>query len=138
MLHWPDTMFTYMDKENILFSNDAFGQHIASEHLYADEINPCVLYSEAIKYYANIVAPFSMMVKNKINEILRMNIPINMICPSHGLIWRENSSDIINRYYKWADNYSENQITILYDTMWNDTRKMAEVIAKGIRKLIKK
>lgn len=64
-----------------------------------------------------------MMVKNKINEILRMNIPINMICPSHGLIWRENSSDIINRYYKWADNYSENQITILYDTMWNDTRK---------------
>ena len=77
MLHWPDTMFTYMDKENILFSNDAFGQHIASEYLYADEINPCVLYSEAIKYYANIVAPFSMMVKNKINEILKMNIPIN-------------------------------------------------------------
>ena len=69
MLHWPDTMFTYMDKENILFSNDAFGQHIASEYLYADEINPCVLYSEAIKYYANIVATFSMMVKNKINEI---------------------------------------------------------------------
>ena len=94
MLHWPDTMFTYMDKENILFS---------------------------------------MMVKNKINEILKMNIPINMICPSHGLIWRENPSDIINRYYKWADNYSENQITILYDTMWNDTRKMAEAIAKGIK-----
>ena len=72
-------------------------------------------------------------VKNKINEILKMNIPINMICPSHGLIWRENPSDIINRYYKWADNYSENQITILYDTMWNDTRKMAEAIAKGIK-----
>ncbi len=133
MLHWPDTMFTYMDKENILFSNDAFGQHIASEYLYADEVSQCVLYNEAIKYYANIVAPFGMMVKNKINEIKKMNIPINMICPSHGLIWRESPEDIINKYYTWADNYKEDQITILYDTMWNDTRKMAEIITKGIK-----
>ena len=133
MLHWPDTMFTYMDKENILFSNDAFGQHIASEYLYADEVSQCILNNEAIKYYANIVAPFGMMVKNKINEIKKMNIPINMICPSHGLIWRKSPEDIINRYYTWADNYKEDQITILYDTMWNDTRKMAEFIAKGIK-----
>lgn len=132
MLHWPDTMFTYMDGENILFSNDAFGQHMASESLFADEVNRSSLYEEALKYYANIVAPFSMMVKNKINEILKLGLPINMICPSHGLIWRKNSKEIIDQYYKWADNYSENQITILYDTMWNDTRKMAEAIARGI------
>lgn len=132
MLHWPDTMFTYMDGENILFSNDAFGQHMASESLFADEVNRAGLYEEALKYYANIVAPFSMMVKNKINEILKLGLPINMICPSHGLIWRKNPKEIIDQYYKWADNYSENQITILYDTMWNDTRKMAEAIARGI------
>ncbi len=132
MLHWPDTMFTYMDGENILFSNDAFGQHMASESLFVDEVNRSSLYEEALKYYANIVAPFSMMVKNKINEILKLGLPISMICPSHGLIWRKNPEEIIDQYYKWADNYSENQITILYDTMWNDTRKMAEAIARGI------
>lgn len=133
MLHWPDTMFTYMDKEQILFSNDGFGQHMASEHLYSDEVKQAELYEEALKYYANILAPFSMMVKKKINEILQMQLPIDMICPSHGLIWRENPSQIVEKYLQWADNYQENQITILYDTMWNDTKKMAEAIAKGIQ-----
>lgn len=135
MLHWPDTMFTYMDKEKVLFSNDGFGQHLASEFLYADEVDSCELWNQAITYYANILAPFSMLVKNKINEILSMNLEINMICPSHGLIWRkkEDISAIINKYLEWANNYQENQITIIYDTMWNDTRKMAEAIAKGIK-----
>ena len=133
MLHWPDTMFTYMDKEAILFSNDGFGQHLASEHLYADEIDQDVLYAEALKYYANILAPFGMMVKKKINEILSMNLELNMICPSHGLIWRENPTQIVEKYLEWANGYQENQITIIYDTMWNDTRKMAEAIAKGIQ-----
>ena len=136
MLHWPDTMFTYMDKEKILFSNDGFGQHIASEFLYADELDQSELFNQAITYYANILAPFSMMVKNKINEILSMNLEINMICPSHGAIWskKEDISKIIEKYLEWADNYQENQITIIYDTMWNDTRKIAEAIAEGIRK----
>lgn len=135
MLHWPDTMFTYMDKEKVLFSNDGFGQHLASEFLYADEVDSCELWNQAITYYANILAPFSMLVKNKINEILSMNLEINMICPSHGLIWRkkEDISAIINKYLEWAEQYKENQITIIYDTMWNDTRKMAEAIAKGIK-----
>ena len=135
MLHWPDTMFTYMDKEKVLFSNDGFGQHLASEFLYADEVDSCELWNQAITYYANILAPFNMLVKNKINEILSMNLEINMICPSHGLIWRkkEDISAIINKYLEWAEQYKENQITIIYDTMWNDTRKMAEAIAKGIK-----
>lgn len=134
MLHWPDTMFTYMDNEQILFSNDGFGQHLASEHLYADEVDNADLFNQALTYYANILAPFDFMVKNKINEILSMNLPIKMICPSHGLIWRENPTQIVEKYLEWANNYQENQITIIYDTMWNSTRKMAEAIAKGIEK----
>ena len=134
MLHWPDTMFTYMDNEQILFSNDGFGQHLASEHLYADEVDNADLFNQALTYYANILAPFGFMVKNKINEILSMNLPIKMICPSHGLIWRENPTQIVEKYLEWANNYQENQITIIYDTMWNSTRKMAEAIAKGIEK----
>ena len=137
MLHWPDTMFTYMDKEEILFSNDGFGQHLASEYLYADEVDQADLFNQALTYYANILAPFGMMVKNKINEILNMNLPIKMICPSHGLIWRENPTQIVNKYLEWADSYKENQITIIYDTMWNSTRKMAEAIAKGIKNVDK-
>lgn len=133
MLHWPDTMFAYMDKENILFSSDGFGQHLASEFLYADEVDQDVLFNEALKYYANILAPFSMMVTKKINEILSMNLPLNMICTAHGLIWRKNPEQIVQKYLEWANNYQENQITIIYDTMWNDTRKMAEEIARGIQ-----
>lgn len=137
MLHWPDTMFTYMDGEGTLFSNDGFGQHLASEFLYADEVDSSDLWKQAITYYANILAPFGMMVKNKINEILKLNLPLTMICPSHGLIWRKNPEQIIEKYLLWADNYKENQITIIYDTMWNSTRKMAEAIAYGIQSVDK-
>ena len=137
MLHWPDTMFTYMDGEGTLFSNDGFGQHLASEFLYADEVDSSDLWKQAITYYANILAPFGMMVKNKINEILKLNLPLTMICPSHGLIWRKNPEQIIEKYLLWADNYKENQITIIYDTMWNSTRKMAEAIACGIQSVDK-
>ncbi len=133
MLHWPDTIFTYMDKEDILFSNDGFGQHLASEFLYADEVEQSELWDQALTYYANILAPFSPLVTKKISEILAMNLPINMICPSHGLIWRNEPEQIIKKYLEWANNYQENQITILYDTMWNATRKMAEAIAQGIQ-----
>lgn len=132
-LHWPDTMFTYMDDEAILFSNDAFGQHYATESLYNDVNVKEEIYAEAIKYYANIVAPYSRFVTKKINEILAMNVPVKMICPSHGIIWRDHPEQIIETYLKWADNYQENQITLIYDTMWNSTRKMAEAIADGIR-----
>lgn len=133
MLHWPDTMFTYLTGDNILFSNDGFGQHLASEHMFNDLVDQAELYQEAIKYYANILTPFSKMVENKINEILSFNLPVNMICPSHGIIWRDNPLQIVHKYMEWAKDYQENQITIIYDTMWNSTRKMAEKIAAGIR-----
>lgn len=133
MLHWPDTMFTYLTGDNILFSNDGFGQHLASEHMFNDLVDHAELYQEAIKYYANILTPFSKMVENKINEILSFNLPVDMICPSHGIIWRDNPLQIVHKYMEWAKAYQENQITIIYDTMWNSTRKMAEKIAAGIR-----
>ncbi|MDI9484966.1 MAG: anaerobic nitric oxide reductase flavorubredoxin [Bacillota bacterium] len=133
MLHWPDTMFTYMSGENILFSNDAFGQHYATETLYNDRADTCELYEEAMKYYANILTPFSALVTKKINEVLAMELPLNMICTSHGVIWRDNPAQIVETYLKWANNYQENQITIVYDTMWQSTRLMAEAIAAGIQ-----
>lgn len=133
MLHWPDSMMTYMSGENILFSNDAFGQHYASDLLYNDLVDQCELYQEAIKYYANILTPFSSLVTNKIKEVLSLNLPLNMIATSHGVIWRDNPAQIVEKYLQWADNYQENQITIVYDTMWNATKRMAEAIAEGIR-----
>jgi anaerobic nitric oxide reductase flavorubredoxin len=134
MLHWPDSMFTYLTGENILFSNDAFGQHYASELLFNDKVDQGELYQEAIKYYANILTPFSSLVTRKVNEVLGFNLPVNMICPSHGVIWRDNPTQIVEQYMKWAGDYQENQITLVFDTMWEATRKMAEAIAQGIRK----
>lgn len=133
MLHWPDSMMTYMSGENILFSNDAFGQHYASELMYNDLVDQCELFEEAIKYYANILTPFSVLVTKKIEEVLSFNLPLNMIATSHGVIWRDNPAQIVEKYLKWADAYQEDQITIVYDTMWNGTRRMAEAIAEGIR-----
>lgn len=133
MLHWPDSMFTYMSGENILFSNDAFGQHFASDLMYNDMVDQAELYQEAIKYYANILTPFSALVIKKIEEVLSFNLPVNMIATSHGIIWRDNPVQIIEKYLEWAKGYQENQVTIVYDTMWNCTRRMAEAIADGIK-----
>jgi anaerobic nitric oxide reductase flavorubredoxin len=132
MLHWPDSMFCYLTKSNILFSNDAFGQHYASEFMYNDLVSQTELWNEAIKYYANILTPFSPLVKKKINEILAMKLPLTMICPSHGVMWRREPTQIVEKYLEWASDYKENQITIVYDTMWNATRRIAESIADGI------
>ncbi|MGD9908498.1 MAG: anaerobic nitric oxide reductase flavorubredoxin [Mesotoga sp.] len=132
MLHWPDSMFSYLDGDAILFSNDAFGQHYATELLYNDLVDQAELFQEAVKYYANILTPFSRLVIKKIEEVLSFNLPLNMICPSHGVIWREDPAQIVKKYLEWADNYQEDQVTIVYDTMWEGTRKMAEAIAEGI------
>lgn len=133
MLHWPDSMFAYLDKDAVLFSNDAFGQHYASEFMFNDLVDQAELFQECIKYYANILTPFSSLVTKKIKDVLALNLPLDMICTSHGIIWRDNPAQIVETYLKWADSYQENQITILYDTMWDSTRTMAEQIAAGIR-----
>jgi anaerobic nitric oxide reductase flavorubredoxin len=132
MLHWPDTMMTYLTRDNILFSNDAFGQHLASEFMYNDLVDQSELFEEAMKYYANILTPFSLQVDKKIKELAALNLPIHMICPSHGVMWRKAPLQIIEKYTKWANCYAENQITVVYDTMWDGTRHMAEAIISGI------
>ncbi len=134
MLHWPDTMFSYLTGDNILFSNDAFGQHLATDKLWADLVDPWILWEEDMKYYANIIAPWSKLVDAKLRELKAMNIPIDMICTSHGASWR--GADVpmaIEKYAAWAKAYQENRIAIVYDTIWGGTRIMAEEIAKGIR-----
>ena len=133
MLHWPDTMMTYMTGDNILFSNDVFGQHYASEMLYDDMDDISKLLHEAEKYYTNIITPFSTFVTKKLAEVQGMNLKIDLVAPSHGIIWRENIGLIMDLYAKWANNYEEDQITLIYDTMWQSTRKMAEAIAEGIQ-----
>jgi flavorubredoxin len=133
MLHWPDTMFCYLTEDDILFSNDAFGQHYATEYMFNDLVDQTELFHECIKYYANILTPFSPLVIKKIKEVLSFNLPLDIICTSHGVIWRENPGQIVERYLEWANDYQENQITIIYDTMWNGTRMMAEKIAYGIK-----
>jgi len=133
MLHWPDSMMEYLTGDAILFSNDAFGQHIASEQMFNDLVSQSELFEEAIKYYANILTPFSPLVTKKINEVVGFNLPVNFICPSHGVIWRDNPLQIAQKYLQWAADYQENQITIIYDTMWDGTRALAEQIAKGIK-----
>ena len=133
MCHWPDTMFSYYDGEGgVLFSNDGFGQHYASESLFNDEVPACEVLYEAEKYYANILNTYSPMVARKVKEVA-MNLPLSLICPSHGVIWRDNPTQIIEKYLQWSDAYQEDCITIVYDTMWNSTRLMAEAIARGLR-----
>ena len=132
MLHWPDSMATYMTGDNILFSNDAFGQHYAVEELFNDKANQCLLNKEAMKYFANILNPFAAILTKKLEEIGKLNLPIEIIAPSHGAIWRDNPLQIVTKYAEWANAYQENQITVIYDTMWEGTTKIAHAIASEI------
>ncbi len=133
-LHWPDSMATYLTGDNILFSMDAFGQHYAVEEMFADKADQETLWNEAQRYFANIVAPFSPLVTKKVREIQAMNLPIDMIAPSHGAIWRRDPMKIVEAYAKWADHYQEDQITVVYGTEWHGTEKIAHAIAEEIHR----
>jgi anaerobic nitric oxide reductase flavorubredoxin len=133
MLHWPDSMFTYSESDELLMPNDAFGQHIASSFRYEDEVNEFELMEEAAKYYANILLPLSGLVTKKIEEIVKMGLKIRMIAPSHGVIWRKDPMKIVNAYMSWAKGESKKKVLIVYDTMWLSTEKMAKAILEGIR-----
>ena len=126
MVHWPDNMVTYLPEDKILFSNDAFGQHIASSERFDDELSLGILLEEAQKYYANIVLPFGMQVKKALDALV--DLEIDIIAPSHGILWRTNLSAILNEYNNWCANKTENKAVIIYDTMWNSTEIIAERI----------
>lgn len=132
MLHWPDSMFTYLTGDNILMPNDAFAQHYATAFRFNDEVNQDELYEEALKYYANILTPFSGPVLKKIEELLALNLPVDIIAPSHGVIWRKDPTQIVKKYQEWASQVPEKTAVVLYDTMWEATRQMAEAIGNGL------
>jgi len=132
MLHWPDSMFTYIEKDALLLPNDAFGQHLATSKRFDDEVDEKILMEEATKYYANILWPFSRLVIRKIEEIQKLGLKIRMIAPSHGIIWRSNPTKIVEAYLSWAKGEAGRKILVVYDTMWGSTEKMAKAIVEGI------
>lgn len=134
MLHWPDSLLTFVKGANVALSNDAFGQHFAAQSLFNDEVDACELYQEAIKYYANILSPFTPLIKKKVEEIKALNLPIEMIAPSHGVIWRDNPMQIVEKYYEWSREYNEGNVVIVYDTMYDATKRMGEAIGEGLQR----
>ncbi len=132
MLHWPDSMFTYLTNEAILMPNDAFGQHYATAFLFNDLVDQAELYEEALKYFANILTPYTDKILKKIDEVLALNLPVNMIAPSHGVIWRKDPIQIVKKYQEWSLQVPAPSAVIVYDTMWNATEHMAKAIAEGL------
>lgn len=133
MVHWPDSMMTYCPQQKVLFSNDAFGQHIATNKIFTDEIEQDILWQEVTKYYANILWPLGMMIEKSINNLLKMNLPIDFVAPSHGLVWKkDNINKVIEKYLSWAKNEVKNEVVIVYETMWGSTEIMAREIARAL------
>jgi flavorubredoxin len=132
MVHWPDSMFTYVVEDKILMPNDAFGQHYATSERFNDQVDEHVLMEEAKTYYANILMPLGPIITRKLEEVTKMGIPIDMIAPSHGLIWRSDPTKIVKAYLKWSSGASVNKAIIVYDTMWGSTDMMARAITEGV------
>jgi len=130
MVHWPESMFTYVKEVRVLFSMDAFGQHFCSSQRFDDQVDLGIRMAEAATYYANIVLPFGSQVKKAYDKV--KDLPITMLATSHGLIWRTHIKEIVEAYLGWAEGVAEDRALIIYDTMWGSTEKMAEAIAEGI------
>ncbi len=132
MLHWPDSMMTYVKEDRLLISQDAFGQHFAQAVLFDDLVPQETLEDAVIDYYANILMPFGRLIKAKIAELQKLGLEIDMIAPDHGVIWRKNPEKVINMYLDMANGKAEEGIVIVYDTMWHSTEKMSRAVLDGI------
>jgi flavorubredoxin len=130
MVHWPDSMVTYIPEEKLLLSNDAFGQHLATSMRFDDDVDRAVLMQEAAKYYANIVMPLWMSVKRAFKAL--EGIEIDMIAPSHGVIWRSDPGMILDAYQRWVEGVSGSKVVVVYDTMWGSTERVAKALVEGI------
>jgi flavorubredoxin len=133
MLHWPDSMFTYLKEDKILFASDGFGQHYAGHEKFDDQIGDEIMW-HAKKYFANILLLYSPLILKLLDTVAELGLEIDMICPDHGIIWRKDPGKIITAYAKWANQESEKKAVIVYDTMWQSTEQMAEAIASGLYK----
>ena len=132
MLHWPDSMFTYVKEDSILFSSDAFGQHLATAERFDDQVPMSVIMDQAAKYYANILYLYNPLIRKLLAKVGEMNLDIKMIAPDHGVIFRTHLNEILTAYDDWSKNKFDNKALIIYDTMWHSTEKMARAIARGI------
>lgn len=132
MIHWPDSMITYIAEDKILISQDAFGAHYATSARFDDEVNLCELIQESRKYYANIVYPYSPQVNKLLKTIKDMSLQIEMICPDHGVIWRKYTDKILSLYEKWCTYICDPVILVIYDSMWRSTEKMAYAVMEGV------
>jgi flavorubredoxin len=131
MLHWPDSMFTYLKEDKILFSSDAFGQHYAGHERFDDQIGQeIMLYAK--KYFANILLLYSPLILKLLDKVAELGLEIDIICPDHGIIWRKDPGKIIGAYAKWSKQEPEKKALVVYDTMWHSTETMANLIAAGI------
>ncbi|MBN2168564.1 MAG: FprA family A-type flavoprotein [Actinobacteria bacterium] len=132
MLHWPDSMVTYIPEEKLLFSQDGFGMHLASSERFSDEIPLSVLEEEAARYYANILMPYSNLVSKLISSIAEMGLEIKTLCPDHGPVWRKDIDRIVGLWKRWALQEPRNKAVVLYDSMWESTAIMSKAIAEGL------
>ncbi|HWR72434.1 MAG TPA: FprA family A-type flavoprotein, partial [Nitrospirota bacterium] len=137
MLHWPDSMVSYVKEDRLLISQDAFGQHIATaarfDDEYCDQYSVAALENAVRDYYANILMPFGQLIKNKIAEIQKLGLAIDMIAPDHGVIWRKDPGKILQMYLDLANNKADLRVVLIYDTMWQSTEHMTVPIMEGIR-----
>lgn len=132
MLHWPDSMFSYLKEDALLISSDAFGQHWATSERFNDEVDASELMFHAAKYYANILLPYSPLVQKLVRDVQKMDLKIDMIAPDHGLIWRDSPMQIVAAYDRWSQQTPKPKALIVYDTMWHSTETMAKAISDGL------
>jgi flavorubredoxin len=130
MVHWPDSMVTYIPEDKLLLSNDAFGQHLATSNRFDDEVDHAVLMQESEKYYSNIVMPLWRSVSRAFKGL--SGLDIEMIAPSHGVVWRGNLGEILGAYRRWVEGFALERAVVVYDTMWGSTEKLAEAVTEGI------
>ena len=133
MLHWPDSMMSYIPEDRLLLSSDGFGQHWATSQRFDDEVDAPQLFGHAAKYYANILLLFSPLVRKLIAKVVEMGLDIDMIAPDHGLIWRKDPGGIIQAYQRWSAQESGRKAAVIYDTMWQATESMARAVGEGLK-----
>jgi len=132
MCHWPDSMVTYLHADELLFSQDAFGMHLATYEMFDDLLDESVMDCEAARYYANILLPLSAFVTKALRRVEELDIPLKIIAPDHGPIWRKDPGKIVQAYARWAAQPRVNKAVVVYDTMWKSTERMARAIGEGL------
>ena len=132
MVHWPDSMFTYFAEDQVLFSSDGFGMHLASQQRFADELPAEVLEHEAAKYFANILLLYAPQLTKLLGKVKGLNLPLKTIAPDHGPVWRRDLGQVIDRYAHWAEQKLTMKAVVLYDSMWDSTKLMAKAIGEGL------